>query len=425
MQEIIEINQHPVNQLFVRKLLPHIVHVSYHSVVFRYITYCCSHTYILHAVTKFHLFIFKRNNQDVLFGRGKPFQNHNGNRKMLGLIDQYKRQYNESPRDQKRPIVEEIIGILSNDGGRFLRRYNEDVNSTWWTEVPRQVAFDKVSHAFRSRGRPKAYPKTSHSVAATSAINKGAYLTPQPAAVALHPQQHMQQQQMMQQQQQPQYQHHQGQYIVDQHGSHQYVQYPGMPNYNPVMAAAAASMQQPHAAMMGYHPMQMSPQQQAMMQAGMMVVMQQHAVPPPGTSPTAVYGQAQPPLQQPPYHHHQQQPVVQFGTAPPVNPYYGQQQPQQQQQQQGNIPGGYPNQAVPTAQVYRGGGYAQPGAPAAPIPTTTATEGGAGQSTSSEGKGPPEGEGAPNPTEQTAEGVPKSENETKGDVDVGTTEILV
>ena len=352
---------------------------------------------------------------------------------MLGLIDQYKRQYNESPRDQKRPIVEEIIGILSSEGGRFLRRYNEDVNSTWWTEVPRQVAFDKVSHAFRSRGRPKAYPKTSHSVAAASAINKGAYLTPQPAAVALHPQQHMQQQhhqqqqqqQMMQQQQQPQYQHHQGQYIVDQHG--QYVQYPGMPNYNPVMAAAAASMQQPHAAMMGYHPMQMSPQQQAMMQAGMMAVMQQqqHAVPPPGTSPTAVYGQAQPPLHvQPPYHH-LQQPVVQFGTAPPVNPYYGQ---QQSQQQQGNTPGGYPIQAVATSQVYGGGGYAQPqpGAPAALAPTTTSIEEGpgVGPSASSEGKeGPPEEEGAPNPTEQTAEGVPKSENETKGDVDA--TEILV
>ncbi|KAG7373601.1 hypothetical protein IV203_034325 [Nitzschia inconspicua] len=94
-------------------------------------------------------------NNDILFGRGKPFQNHPGNRKMLGLIDQYKQQYSESPRDRKRPIVEEIIGMLTADGGRFLRRYNEDVNSNWWIEVNRQVAFDKVSHAFRSRGRPK------------------------------------------------------------------------------------------------------------------------------------------------------------------------------------------------------------------------------------------------------------------------------
>ena len=84
------------------------------------------------------------NNRDVLFGRGKPFQNHPGNRKMLQYIDQYKRQYNESPRDQKRPIVEEIIGILTSNGGRFLRRYNEDVNSTWWTKVPEKVAQEKV-----------------------------------------------------------------------------------------------------------------------------------------------------------------------------------------------------------------------------------------------------------------------------------------
>ncbi|KAL3925509.1 MAG: hypothetical protein SGARI_005829, partial [Bacillariaceae sp.] len=94
-------------------------------------------------------------NNDILFGRGKPFQNHPGNRKMLGLIDQYKQQYAESPRDRKRPIVEEIIGMLTTDGGRFLKRYSEDVNSNWWVEVTRQVAFDKVSHAFRSRSRPK------------------------------------------------------------------------------------------------------------------------------------------------------------------------------------------------------------------------------------------------------------------------------
>lgn len=85
-------------------------------------------------------------NQDILFGRGKPFQNHPGNRKMLQLIDQYKQQYSESPRDRKRPIVEEIIGLLKEDGGRFLKRYNEDVNSTWWVEVSNQVAFDKVRY---------------------------------------------------------------------------------------------------------------------------------------------------------------------------------------------------------------------------------------------------------------------------------------
>jgi hypothetical protein len=85
-------------------------------------------------------------NNDILFGRGKPFQNHPGNRKMLQLIDRYKQQYSESPRDRKRPIVEEIIGLLSQDGGRFLKRYNEDVNSTWWVEVSNQIAFDKVRY---------------------------------------------------------------------------------------------------------------------------------------------------------------------------------------------------------------------------------------------------------------------------------------
>ncbi|OEU20351.1 hypothetical protein FRACYDRAFT_236425 [Fragilariopsis cylindrus CCMP1102] len=91
------------------------------------------------------------NNQDVLLGLGKPVRNHNGNRKMAGLIVQYRRQYNESKNGQKGAIVEEILGILSTDGGRFLRRYNED--STGWTEVPQQVAFKKVCDAFRSQGK--------------------------------------------------------------------------------------------------------------------------------------------------------------------------------------------------------------------------------------------------------------------------------
>mmetsp|Transcript_53777 Transcript_53777/g.60077 ORF Transcript_53777/g.60077 Transcript_53777/m.60077 type:complete len:518 (+) Transcript_53777:140-1693(+) len=389
------------------------------------------------------------NNRDVLFGRGKPFQNHPGNRKMLGLIDQYKQQYNESPRDQKRPIVEEIIGILSSDGGRFLRRYNEDVNSTWWTEVPKFVAFDKVSHAFRSRGRPKVYPKTSHSVAA---MNKGPYFVPQ-STVAPYPhhqgQQHDQQQH--QHQQHPQYQHHQGQYSVEgPHGSHQYVQYPGMPmpgHYNPVMVAAAASMQQqPHSAMMGYHPMApgMSPQQQAMMQAGMMAVMQQQqhgAVPSTGAPPPPdTFGQAQYPPPQSPYH--QQQPVVQFGSSQPINHYYGQQSHQQQQQ-------GYPTQAAITPADYGGGGYAQrpspqgspratvaesTGAPAAPTPNDAITEGEEGPPLSSQmeksslSSGAQESEGVLSPNDKFSGGAldssdikaegssPKSENETNGGI---------
>ena len=274
------------------------------------------------------------NNRDVLFGRGKPFQNHPGNRKMLSYIDQYKRQYNESPRDQKRPIVEEIIGVLMSGGGRFLRRYNEDVNSTWWTEVPKQVAFDKVSHAFRSRGRPKA---------SDSAAAKASLAQARAAAVAVaHQQGHPHQQHPHHPQHPGAYAaHHQGQYGgVPPPGTQfggQFGQY-GMPpgQFNP-MIAAMQQQQHHHNPMMGYHPMPggITAQQQAMMQAGMMVAMQQqqqqHAGSPPGSPPPNPYYQQGPPPPNPYYgqqpQHHPQQPPQQQQHQP-------QQQQQQQQQQQ-------------------------------------------------------------------------------------------
>lgn len=328
------------------------------------------------------------NNHDVLFGRGKPFQNHPGNRKMLGLIDRFKRQYNESPRDQKRPIVEEIIGILSSDGGRFLRRYNDDVSSTWWTVVSQQIAFDKVSHAFRSRGRTKA-------AQSVIAMNKVSY-DEQQSIVTPHPHHS----QHLYQTHHPQYQHHEGQYSLEGlRGSHQYVQGTGMPipgHYPSMMAATAASMQQqPHSAMMGYHPMPpgVSPQQQAMMQAGMMAMMQQQqqqhgAVLPPGHLST--YGQAQYPPQSP---YQQQHAAAQFGSS--INPYYGRQQTYQHNNAQANGLGGYQTQSVFTPTDYEG--YGQPpsflkGLPAARMTSAStsaaATEEREGTPILSEGIGP-------------------------------------
>jgi len=336
------------------------------------------------------------NNRDVLFGRGKPFQNHPGNRKMLSYIDQYKRQYNESPRDQKRPIVEEIIGILTSGGGRFLRRYNEDVNSTWWTEVPKQVAFDKVSHAFRSRGRPKA----SDSAAAKASLAQARAA----AAAVAHQGHHPHQQHPHHPQHAYATAHHQGQYGgVPPPGAQftgQFGQY-GMPpaNFNPMITAM--QQQHHHNPMMGYHPMPggITPQQQAMMQAGMMMAMQQqqqqHVGGPPGGPPPPYYQQPPPPN---PYYGQQQQHHQQPPPQQPQQQHQQQQQPQQdqsnqaQQQQHQQAPAQTPATAFPFnayGQAPATGGFLvppqqpqqQPGAPGFPHP-------GGAQSTPTEAANP-------------------------------------
>jgi hypothetical protein len=87
---------------------------------------------------------------DILLGRGKPFQNHPGNQRMLVLVDKYRDRYQRAERKEKHDIVEEVMGIISGSGGRFLRRVDYE---NYWVEVGHSIAYRKVGHAFRSKAR--------------------------------------------------------------------------------------------------------------------------------------------------------------------------------------------------------------------------------------------------------------------------------
>ncbi|CAJ1952278.1 unnamed protein product [Cylindrotheca closterium] len=87
---------------------------------------------------------------DILLGRGKPFQNHPGNQRMLTLVDKYRDRYQVAERKEKHDIVEEVMGLISGSGGRFLRRVDYE---NYWVEVAHAVAYRKVGHAFRSKAR--------------------------------------------------------------------------------------------------------------------------------------------------------------------------------------------------------------------------------------------------------------------------------
>lgn len=87
---------------------------------------------------------------DVILGRGKPFQNHPGNQRMLTIVDKYRERYQTAERKEKHDIVEEVMGIITGNGGKFLRRLDYE---NYWIEVPHAVAYRKVGHAFRSKAR--------------------------------------------------------------------------------------------------------------------------------------------------------------------------------------------------------------------------------------------------------------------------------
>jgi hypothetical protein len=57
---------------------------------------------------------------DVLLGRGKPFQSHPGNQRMLRFVEDSREMYLQAERNGKHMIIEEVMGNIRESGGRFL-----------------------------------------------------------------------------------------------------------------------------------------------------------------------------------------------------------------------------------------------------------------------------------------------------------------
>lgn len=86
---------------------------------------------------------------DVLYGRGKQYRKHPGNKRMKLVIDLHRNAYTNANRIAKTNMSKEIVNIIKSSGdkgGRFLR-FDRKVNS--WVEVSDDSAREKVSHAMR------------------------------------------------------------------------------------------------------------------------------------------------------------------------------------------------------------------------------------------------------------------------------------
>jgi hypothetical protein len=86
---------------------------------------------------------------DVLFGRGKPYQIHKGNRRFHKIVAAHKPRYLRSKQNQKCDIAKMVIKLVQQGNSapvRFLRR-----EGYFWVEVPNEVAREKVSHALRCK----------------------------------------------------------------------------------------------------------------------------------------------------------------------------------------------------------------------------------------------------------------------------------
>jgi hypothetical protein len=104
---------------------------------------------------------------DVALGRNGFSQQHIGNRRFRKLIHSFGEEYQKTRcRQDKVRITRQVINIISQRGGRFLKYGEQGRDETeWkegWYEVGKDDTYEKVSHALRSRTVPtvKQAPKS-------------------------------------------------------------------------------------------------------------------------------------------------------------------------------------------------------------------------------------------------------------------------
>ena len=92
---------------------------------------------------------------DVLLGKGKSFQNHEGNVVFRAIVDQWRPKYDAAPRkSDKSWITNAILKVVQNEkGGRFLDRFKGLDGGVGWLEVDDKRAKEKVALCFRSKRR--------------------------------------------------------------------------------------------------------------------------------------------------------------------------------------------------------------------------------------------------------------------------------
>jgi hypothetical protein len=76
---------------------------------------------------------------------------------MLELVHKFQEAYDNAQRNDKSVILEDIIGQIQSNGGKFMENIEFEENKgsktttqSCWQEVTHETAYKKVSHAFRS-----------------------------------------------------------------------------------------------------------------------------------------------------------------------------------------------------------------------------------------------------------------------------------
>mmetsp|Transcript_30012 Transcript_30012/g.30511 ORF Transcript_30012/g.30511 Transcript_30012/m.30511 type:complete len:280 (+) Transcript_30012:120-959(+) len=99
---------------------------------------------------------------DILLGRGKGVENHQGNICYRKVVESFRTQYEaiQHKRD-KTKFIRDVVDIFYDTGHQFVKKMKDpdpngcvtSVGTCAWVPVDRHVARDKVSHSFRNAKR--------------------------------------------------------------------------------------------------------------------------------------------------------------------------------------------------------------------------------------------------------------------------------
>ena len=89
---------------------------------------------------------------DVLVGKGKPFQDHRGNVVLRQLVELRLEEYNAARKGDKTTFTRDVVQLVK---GRFVKKDKDG----WWEEVSEAYAREKVVRVFGSlRMKSKTAP---------------------------------------------------------------------------------------------------------------------------------------------------------------------------------------------------------------------------------------------------------------------------
>lgn len=88
------------------------------------------------------------NENDVLCGRGGGTNMHPGNRYFRELVDEHRRTYLKSRKNDKPSISQAIVEAVRLKGGKFLKKCDE---TDLWFEIGNESAHEKTSQALRQK----------------------------------------------------------------------------------------------------------------------------------------------------------------------------------------------------------------------------------------------------------------------------------